>query len=66
VRWQQHQAYGSNLYRLDGDALVVEHTIHVTALSDVAPIVYQSRFNRSETPRDASGIPNVASQRAQD
>lgn len=49
VRWEQHQAYGYNLYRIDpvdGRTLRVQHTIHVTGISDVAPIVYGSRFDR--------------------
>ncbi len=54
--WEQHQATGNNLYRLDehGDLLVVQHTIQVTAISNVDPIVFESRFARRDLPRRAS------------
>lgn len=59
VRWEQHQAHGSNVYHVDEDTdrarLIVRHTINVTALSDVEPIVYVSRFERAETAIRASG-----------
>lgn len=68
LTWEQHQAYGQNLYRLnpDGQTLEIEHTINVTALSGVEPIVYRSRFKRnpestpasvSTGPSDESGTP---------
>ena len=49
LNWEQHQAHGRNIYRLkpDGQTLEIEHTIQVTALSGVAPIVYRSQFKRS-------------------
>lgn len=57
VNWTQEQAFGSNLYRLDerGQSLVIEHRINVTAISGVAPIVYESRFSRAALPRVAAG-----------
>jgi len=36
--------------RLPGDILIVEHTIQVTAISNIEPIVYQSHFMRRELP----------------
>jgi hypothetical protein len=63
LRWEQHQAYGSNIYRLDEDAdiLVIEHTINVTAISNIDPIVFHSRFSRSDLPaRAAAGLDRVA------
>ncbi len=56
LSWEQHQAYGQNLYRLnqDGQTLEIEHTINVTALSGVGPIVYRSRFKRN--PADAPAV----------
>jgi hypothetical protein len=63
LRWEQHQAYGSNIYRLDEDAgiLVVEHTINVTAISNIDPIVFHSRFSRTDLPaRAAAGLDRVA------
>lgn len=52
LRWEQHQAHGSNLYRVEeaGDILVVEHTIQVTAISNIEPIIYHSHFVRREPP----------------
>jgi hypothetical protein len=49
VVWKQNQAHGSNLYRVDPrtGTLVVEHTIEVTAISNIDPIVYVSRFHRA-------------------
>jgi len=48
LRWEQHQAVGNNVYRVDSrnDTLIVEHTIIVTAISNVRPIVFRSRFSR--------------------
>ena len=63
LRWEQHQANGSNLYRLDEDAdiLLIEHTINVTAISNIAPIVFHSRFSRTDLPaRAAAGLDRVA------
>jgi len=63
LRWEQHQATGSNFYRLEEDAqtLIVEHTINVTAISNVQPIVFRSRFHRTELPaRAAAGLHHVA------
>ncbi|MFK7897380.1 MAG: hypothetical protein AB8G23_16190 [Myxococcota bacterium] len=56
LSWEQHQAYGTNLYRVaeGGRLLEVEHTINVTALSGVAPIVYYSRFRRGSEAASAS------------
>jgi hypothetical protein len=52
VSWVQDQAYGSNLYRVDekNQALLVEHRIHVTAISNIEPIVYRSSFGRALLP----------------
>lgn len=63
LRWEQHQANGHNLYRLEEDAhtLIVEHTIKVTAISNVAPIVFLSRFSRTTLPaRAAAGLDQIA------
>lgn len=63
LRWEQHQAHGSNLYRLDedSDTLIVEHTINVTAISNIAPILYLSRFSRTNLPaRAAAGLGHIA------
>jgi hypothetical protein len=48
LQWEQHQATGSNLYRIElpEQTLVVEHTINVTGISNVQPIVFLSRFSR--------------------
>ncbi|HEB89155.1 MAG TPA: TetR family transcriptional regulator [Deltaproteobacteria bacterium] len=56
LHWEQHQATGNNLYRVAerGDLLVVRHTIQVTALSDVEPIVFESRFIRDDLSPRAS------------
>jgi len=50
--WKQHQAYGSNVYRVDPEtgSLIVQQTIQITAIDDVAPIVFESRFDRRATP----------------
>lgn len=50
VHWEQHQATGNNIYRIDSrdHTLIVDHTIIVTAISDVQPIVFRSRFSRIE------------------
>jgi hypothetical protein len=63
LRWEQHQATGNNIYRLDENAqlLIVEHTIQVTAISNIDPIVFRSRFSRTELPaRAAAGLDHVA------
>ena len=63
LRWEQHQAHGSNIYRLDedSDTLVIEHTINVTAISNIDPIVFHSRFSRTDLPaRAAAGLDHVA------
>ena len=51
VRWEQHQAVGNNIYRIDpqDQILIVEHTIIVTAISNVEPIIFLSRFSRSDS-----------------
>lgn len=56
LTWEQHQAYGQNLYRLDpdGQTLEIEHIINVTALSGVEPIVYRSRFKRNPASTPAA------------
>ncbi|HIF93274.1 MAG TPA: hypothetical protein EYQ60_09145 [Myxococcales bacterium] len=48
LRWEQGQATGYNIYRVDSldHTLVVEHTIKVTAISNIEPIVFLSRFSR--------------------
>ena len=52
VDWEQHQANGNNIYWIDPSSrtLVVEHTINVTAISNIAPIIYVSRFDRLDLP----------------
>ena len=63
VRWEQHQAHGDNVYRIDerdGHTLVVEHTINITAISNIEPIVYRSRFSRTDLPRVAAGRGHTA------
>ena len=60
LRWEQHQAFGSNVYRIEdaGKVLIVEHTIQITAVSNVDPIVYKSHFMRRELPQvSAAPIP---------
>jgi hypothetical protein len=48
LRWEQHQAVGNNIYRIDSrdHTLIVEHTIIITAISNVQPIVFRTRFSR--------------------
>jgi hypothetical protein len=58
VNWEQHQAIGNNVYRIDerdDHTLVVQHTIQVTAISNIEPIVYLSRFSRTDPPARAAG-----------
>ena len=64
-RWEQHQAHGNNVYRVDrdGDVLVVEHTIQITALSNIKPIIYRSHFARRGAPPHVSAA--QAPERAQ-
>ena len=52
VNWKQHQAYGTNVYRVDErrQTLFVEHRINITAISNIQPIVYRSRFERASLP----------------
>jgi len=54
--WRQHQAFGSNLYQLDPTrgALTIVHTIRVTAIEGVRPIVYRSRFDKESPPAVAA------------
>jgi len=61
LSWAQNQAYGHNLYRVDPDSetLVVQHTIQVTGISDVEPIVYESRFGRGHLPSVSAGLDSV-------
>jgi hypothetical protein len=58
VNWKQHQAYGTNVYRIDEQrqTLFVEHRIHITAISNVQPIVYRSRFERSDLPAVSAAV----------
>jgi hypothetical protein len=63
LRWEQHQATGNNIYRLGEDAqvLIVEHTIQVTAISNIDPIVFRSRFSLTDLPaRAAAGLDHIA------
>ena len=62
VDWKQHQAEGSNLYRIDPQTrtLVVEHRIQVTALSGIEPIVYRSHFGRDSLPAVSSARIDVS------
>ena len=62
VNWIQEKAYGSNLYRVDeqDQTLVVEHRIHVTAISSIGPIVYESRFDRADPPAVSMGKSSAA------
>ena len=61
LNWAQHQAHGYNIYRVDPSTgtLIVKHMIQITAVSDVGPIVYESRFERQ-------GLPTVAADRPSD
>lgn len=56
LRWRQHQAHGTNLYRLSPDkrTLSVDHTIQVTALDGLRPIAYRSHFAKDALPAVAS------------
>lgn len=56
LRWRQHQAHGSNLYRMSPDkrTLTVDHTIQITALSGLRPIAYRSQFAKDSLPAVAS------------
>ncbi len=56
LRWRQHQAHGTNLYRMSQDkrTLVVDHSIQVTALDGLRPIAYRSRFAKDPLPAVAS------------
>jgi hypothetical protein len=63
LHWQQNQARGHNTYQLDPESgnLIVFHTIQITAISNVAPIVYQARFGREALPtvsaaQESSGL----------
>jgi hypothetical protein len=57
LNWVQHQAHGHNLYRVDSvsGTLVVQYMIQVDAISNMGPIVYESRFGRSDLPRISAG-----------
>ncbi|MAG29495.1 MAG: hypothetical protein CL908_01220 [Deltaproteobacteria bacterium] len=61
ISWQQHQAHGRNVFRIDtaDQTLVVEHTINVTAIDDVSPIVYVSRFGRIGLPAVSAAVPST-------
>lgn len=50
--WRQRQAYGVNVYRLDEARreLTIDHTIHVTGIDGVRPILYRSRFLKDGLP----------------
>jgi hypothetical protein len=62
VVWKQHQAHGSNVYRIDPETqtLLVEHMIQVTAISDIDQIVFHSRFNRSRPHEMSAASRNPA------
>jgi len=57
LTWVQPQAHGHNLYRVDSGSgtLIVEHLIQVDAISNVGPIVYESRFGRGDLPAISAG-----------
>jgi hypothetical protein len=57
LRWEQHQAVGNNTYRIDarGHTLIVEQTIIITAISDVQPIVFSTRFSRIDLAIPTAG-----------
>jgi hypothetical protein len=61
LRWEQVQATGFNIYRVDSleHTLLVEHTINVTAISNIEPIVFLSKFNRIDAvdPRTSAADP---------
>ena len=64
VKWEQRQAVGSNVYQIDqqNQTLVVRHTIVVTAMSNIDPIVFLSRFSRTDRPaRAATGLEEIES-----
>jgi len=63
VSWRQRQAEGHNVYRIDptDQTLIVEHTIRITAIDDVPPIVYEARFGRTELPAVAAAPERAAS-----
>jgi hypothetical protein len=50
LSWEQHQATGSTVFRMGTDdlTLTVEHTINVTTISNVSPIVFLSHFVRTD------------------
>ena len=62
LRWEQHQAFGYNVYRVDPDTgmLVVRHTINITALSNMEPIVFEARFGRSQLSSVSAARPEAA------
>lgn len=51
-RWHQHQAHGTNLYRVDParHELTIDHDIQITAIDGIAPIAYRSRFVQADLP----------------
>lgn len=55
--WRQHQAYGANLYRVDPARreLTIDHSIHVTALDGVEPILFRTRFVQADLPVVSAG-----------
>lgn len=58
VHWEQRQARGDTLYRLDPAderLLRVEHTLEITAIRGIPPIVYRSTFARLEA---TSAVPS--------
>lgn len=60
--WRQHQAYGANLYRVDParHELTIDHSIHITALGGVEPILFRSRFVQADLPAvSAAGTPEA-------
>ncbi len=65
LRWEQDQATGYNVYRVDSieHTLVVEHTINVTAISNVEPIVFLSRFSRIDAVDPAFRAADLTNQR---
>ena len=60
VRWQQSQAFGRNLYRVDerSQTLHVEHRIQVTAIDGIDEIVYGTRFGRMTLPQVSAAPPS--------
>ena len=59
VHWQQSQAFGRNLYRVDevSQTLHVEHRIQVTAIDGIDEIVYGARFGRMTLPPVSAAPP---------